>query len=357
MRKKRMLAELDLPLAVGEGDPDLGDAEGAQAHHAQCQATPTLGTLRTCMVASNRSRLRVTRSNREFNPHVIKPEILTIIGVQSEQLLREGCRISNAAWEEGVEEDTELLDTTVQLDLAAPFSTPVMAIFKPLEELLRPVDLQPRAKHPRLEYVPNMELTAAERKKIKDHHRSRNLWAKKRSAIQTKSKASICSFVGPCATAWTGSRAPVPYPKIHSVLDVLALSGLQYVEWDARVYKSKDGLHWAALLGYGGDCESWLKNMENLDQLLLQAHQKLRFPKHSQPPRRGEYDPLSVGYSHGQGQLHPMNFAVSKHNCPILQGLLESPEIIRVARFMDRGCITHWGDGIFFSRGNLLDIM
>ncbi|KAJ3898153.1 hypothetical protein F5879DRAFT_812994 [Lentinula edodes] len=76
--------------------------------------------------------------------------------------------------------------------------------------------------------------------------------------------------------------------------------------------------------------------MENLDQLLLQAHQKLRFPKHSQPPRRGEYDSLSVGYSHGQGQLHPMNFAVSKHNRPILQGLLESPEIIRVARFMDR---------------------
>lgn len=96
-----------------------------------------------------------------------------------------------------------------------------------------------------------MELTAAEQKKIKDHHCSCNLRAKKCGAIQqqlrtdlkavaiqkgaqTKSEASICSFVGPCATAWTGSHAPVPYPKIHSVLDVLALSGLQYVEWDAR---------------------------------------------------------------------------------------------------------------------------
>ncbi|KAJ3913716.1 hypothetical protein F5877DRAFT_51850 [Lentinula edodes] len=107
--------------------------------------------------------------------------------------------------------------------------------------------------------------------------------------------------------------------------------GLSY----SRLYKSEDRLHWAALLGYGGDSISWLKNAERLDKLLLQAHQSLQFPKHAQPPRRGDYDSLSVGYSHGQGQLHPMNFAVSKHNHPILQALLESPEINRVARFMD----------------------
>ncbi|KAJ3897249.1 hypothetical protein F5879DRAFT_996333 [Lentinula edodes] len=268
MGKKHMLAKLDTSLILGEG-------------------------------------FRITRSKREFNPHVIQPEVLTTLRVQSEWLLRKGHQISEAAWADAVEEDTEVLDTSL------PLFTPMSTTLKPLEGLLRPVDLQLQAKCP--QYIPNMALTAAAQRKVKGHHRAQS-----------------------SATAWTGSRVPVPYPKIYSISDVLALSGLQYVEWDARLYKSEDRLHWVALLGYSGDGTSWLKNAKRLDELLLQAHQSLQFPKHAQQPRRGDYDSLSVGYSHGQDQLHPMNFAVSKHNHPILQALLGSPEINRVACFMDQ---------------------
>lgn len=96
-----------------------------------------------------------------------------------------------------------------------------------------------------------MALTAAAQKKIKDRYRAWGRRAEKRAAVQqqlgtglkaiairkgveTQLRASVCTFIGPGATVWTGSRAPVPYPKIHAVSDVLALSGLQYVEWDAR---------------------------------------------------------------------------------------------------------------------------
>lgn len=76
--------------------------------------------------------------------------------------------------------------------------------------------------------------------------------------------------------------------------------------------------------------------MQVVDQLLVQAQKELCFPRLDHPPRRGIYDSLSVGYSHGQGQLHPMNFAVSKQNAPILQALLGAPEMERIARFIDR---------------------
>ncbi|GAW09505.1 hypothetical protein LENED_011663 [Lentinula edodes] len=83
MRKKRMLAELDTSLILGEG-------------------------------------LRTTRSKREFNPHTIQPKILMVLKVESERLLREGHRISKAAWKDGVEEDTELLDVAVWSDASPP---------------------------------------------------------------------------------------------------------------------------------------------------------------------------------------------------------------------------------------------
>ncbi|KAJ3934381.1 MAG: hypothetical protein NXY57DRAFT_890251 [Lentinula lateritia] len=77
--------------------------------------------------------------------------------------------------------------------------------------------------------------------------------------------------------------------------------------------------------------------MQVVDRLLLQAQQQLHFPKLDHPPRRGIYDSLPIGYSHGQGQLHPMNFAISKQNAPILQALTDAPEVERIARFIDHG--------------------
>ncbi|KAJ3848413.1 hypothetical protein EV368DRAFT_68293 [Lentinula lateritia] len=213
MRKKHMLAKLDTSLILGEG-------------------------------------FRVTRSKHEFNPHVIQPEVLTTLKVQSEWLLREGHRISEAAWADAVEEDTEVLDMAVQLDTSHPLFTPMSTTLKPLEGLLRPVNLQPQAKCP--QYIPNMALMAAARRKVKGYYCARIRHVEQYATVQqqlgmglkavaiqkgieTQSRASMCTFVGPGATAWTGSRAPVPYPKIYSVSDVLALSGLQYVEWDARM--------------------------------------------------------------------------------------------------------------------------
>ncbi|KAJ4477075.1 hypothetical protein C8R41DRAFT_923097 [Lentinula lateritia] len=161
MRKKRMLAELDTSLILGEGDPDLGDAESMYGSPI-CTIRPT---------AYRRFCFHVTRSKHEFNPHVIQPEVLTTLKVQSEWLLHEGHRISKAAWADAVEEDTEVFDTAVQLDTSLPLSTPMSTTFKLLEGLLRPVDLQPHAKRPR--YIPNMALMAAARRKVKGHHRAR----------------------------------------------------------------------------------------------------------------------------------------------------------------------------------------
>ncbi|KAJ3925328.1 MAG: hypothetical protein NXY57DRAFT_1044198 [Lentinula lateritia] len=174
MRKKRMLAELDTSLILGEG-------------------------------------FHVTRSKHEFNPHVIQPEVLTTLKVQSEWLLHEGHRISKAAWADAVEEDTEVFDTAVQLDTSLPLSTPMSTTFKLLEGLLRPVDLQPHAKRPR--YIPNMALMAAARRKRATIQQQLGTGLKAvaiRKGIETQSRASICTFVGPGATAWTGSRAPGP---------------------------------------------------------------------------------------------------------------------------------------------------
>ncbi|KAF9058324.1 hypothetical protein BDP27DRAFT_1508870, partial [Rhodocollybia butyracea] len=53
------------------------------------------------------------------------------------------------------------------------------------------------------------------------------------------------------------------------------------------------------------------------------------------PNRRGNYDSIASGYSHGQGQLHPTNFSISTHNQPAVQQLLDSPEMQNVARFLD----------------------
>lgn len=190
--------------------------------------------------------LRLTRSKREFNPHVLQTEVLTLLKVDSGSLLCNGSSISEAAWQSGVEEDFEQLDAG---GLARRFSAPSSAVLQPLEGLLTPVDLLPPRKRTR--YVPELGLSTAERKKLKDRHRARDKRAQARAEVQkslhtnlksvalrkaaeTKAAAVVCDFAGPSATAWTGSRAAVPYPKVHSVLDVLALSGLKYVEWDGR---------------------------------------------------------------------------------------------------------------------------
>lgn len=52
----------------------------------------------------------------------------------------------------------------------------------------------------------------------------------------------------------------------------------------SHVFRSEDGLHWAALLGYVGERNEWLANMQVIDQLLLKAQQELHFPKLDHPP-------------------------------------------------------------------------
>ncbi|KAJ3884620.1 hypothetical protein GG344DRAFT_83769 [Lentinula edodes] len=226
MRMKRMLAELDALLILGEGSPDLGDAESVYG-------TPILA-----IPLPLTAGFRITRSKHEFNPHVVQPEALTVLKVKSEWLLREGHQISEAAWEDGIEEDTKVLDTMVRPDVLPPLFTPMSAILKPLEGLLRPVSLQPPAKRPR--YSPDMALTAAARKRIKNCYWARSQRAEKRAAVkqqlgtglkaiairkgvETQSQASVCKFVGPGATAWTGSCAIVPYPVMKYVAPIIFL--------------------------------------------------------------------------------------------------------------------------------------
>ncbi|KAJ3859382.1 hypothetical protein EV359DRAFT_86477 [Lentinula novae-zelandiae] len=280
MRKKHMLAELDTSLILGEGDPDLGDAESVYGSPV-CTIRPT---------AYHRFCFRVTRSKREFNPHVIQPEVLTTLKVQSEWLLREGHRISEAAWADAVEEDTEVFDTAVRLDTSLPLSTPTPTTLKPLEGLLRPVDLQPQAKHPR--YIPNMALTAAARRKVKGHHRATiqqqlgtGLKAVAiRKGIETQPGPQYVHLLARVQQrGWAVTRQYhipkyIPYRTCLLFPGFNTLSGMPVTQ----DYKSEDGLHWAALLGYSGDGMSWLKNAECLDELLLQAHQSLQFPKHAQ---------------------------------------------------------------------------
>ncbi|KAF9061994.1 hypothetical protein BDP27DRAFT_308608 [Rhodocollybia butyracea] len=72
-----------------------------------------------------------------------------------------------------------------------------------------------------------------------------------------------------------------------------------------------------------------------VDSLLSDVHSRLRLPRCSN--RRGTYDTIASGYSHGQGQIHPTNFSISAHNQPIVEEILQSREMQRVARFVDHG--------------------
>lgn len=206
--------------------------------------TPTLGMpgvvfrLQTCHLSLG---LRLTRSQREFNPHILRSKVLTLLKVDSGFLLSNGHAASEAAWEGGVVEDFEQLDAGGSLH---SFSAPASVILQPLEDLLKLVDLLPPCKRARYTVEPG--LSAAERKKLKDRRRARDKHAKARAEVQKslqtnlksvalrKAAAVKCNFAGPDTTAWTGSRAAVPYPKVYLVLDALALSGLKYIEWDGR---------------------------------------------------------------------------------------------------------------------------
>ncbi|KAF9039581.1 hypothetical protein BDP27DRAFT_1244790 [Rhodocollybia butyracea] len=72
-----------------------------------------------------------------------------------------------------------------------------------------------------------------------------------------------------------------------------------------------------------------------VDSLLSNVHSRLRLPRRSN--RRGTYDTIASGYSHGQGQIHPTNFSISAHNQPIVEEILQSREVQQVARFVDQG--------------------
>lgn len=95
-------------------------------------------------------------------------------------------------------------------------------------------------------------------------------------------------------------------------------------------------MNWAAFLGVPGDGEAWMSLTHRLDGLFTDVHSRLRLPKHLKLNRRGDYGTIASGYSHGQGQLHPTNFSISADNEPLVQELLQSPEMQRVARFIDR---------------------
>lgn len=171
---------------------------------------------------------------------------MTLLKIDSGSLLSNGNSISEAAWEGGVEEDFERFDVG---ESVREFSMSCSAVLQPLEGLLEPVSLLPPRKRPR--YTADMSLSAVRRKKLKDHYRAREKRAQARAGVQnmlqtnlksvalrkaaeTKAAAVMCSFAGPDTTAWTGFRGAVPYPKVYSVPDVLALSGLRYIEWDGR---------------------------------------------------------------------------------------------------------------------------
>ncbi|KAF9060753.1 hypothetical protein BDP27DRAFT_1429696 [Rhodocollybia butyracea] len=260
----------------------------------------------------------------------------------------DGYNQSEEAWEAGEEDDFEVLPAS-SLTLAQS------CIFNPLSQLLVALPAYRTPSRVPSTYVVDMTLSAKERKKAKDHHRACHWRAEECGAVQaasgvymkgvaikkcdaTKALALVAKYLESVRPGgWTGSQSCASYPTILSVTDVLKISSLRLVPWDAkcsRLIHAADGVNWAALLGHPGDGDIWMSLMHKVDSLLSNVHSCLRLPRHSN--RRGTYDTIASGYSHGQGQIHPTNFSISAHNQPIVEEILQSREVQQVTRFVDR---------------------
>lgn len=161
-------------------------------------------------------------------------------------MLQEGYQISEQAWEEGEEDEFEVITATSNV-----FSSQVRGCtFNPLSQLLVALPQNtPRACSP---YVPDMDLSSQERRKAKDCHRAHCKRAGARSVVQAASGTTLkaiaikkCNATKMLALAaefletvrpggWTGGQLRTVYPMVLSVADVLKISGLRLISWDAK---------------------------------------------------------------------------------------------------------------------------
>ncbi|KAE9401323.1 hypothetical protein BT96DRAFT_818081 [Gymnopus androsaceus JB14] len=81
----------------------------------------------------------------------------------------------------------------------------------------------------------------------------------------------------------------------------------------------------------------WLSNAVRVDSALENLSRLARIPQSQKPNRRGSYVTLPAGCGFGGGRTCPGSYANTAHNAPLVQAILDRPDVQRVARYVDAG--------------------
>ncbi|GLB33433.1 hypothetical protein LshimejAT787_0103910 [Lyophyllum shimeji] len=157
---------------------------------------------------------------------------------------------------------------------------------------------------------------------------------------------------------WIGLRVPT---NDFGDIDGLLRKGYKLIKYERKscAFSDKHNRVFSVFI----DCPAGMLGVnEELCSAMAVAQTKLQFGKSSnakdsstrvKPPRRGDFPSISVGISYGSGQSEPGNLAHTANNQHVLDILLKTPAVKRVAAFQSN-CYRAWMPRLHEASGKVL---
>ncbi|KAL0573001.1 hypothetical protein V5O48_008968 [Marasmius crinis-equi] len=298
---------------------------------------------------------RVTRSNKEFSPYILRGEDIILPSIRAQDLF------DRAASDMGAREDGEEEELPIQVHVQPMEENQATAPeITSLEDLSQ---TQSPRRSPRIQRVYEFDPShsAMERRRMKAHIRYRNNRNKRREADQDQRgstlKACALKHMQAMRTSgsairttfriprreWTGPRIPYD-PNVYTLSEMLGIPGMAKVPWgnirETRYLRVEGGRRIGVLNGWPDD--RWPGVMREVRMAQQDVHSNVRYTSKMQSGRRGAFDAISFGASFGGGQTHPMMLSHSEHNAGVLDRFRSNVHVQRVIRSQDYAMQAHF---------------